>query len=74
MARTGHIPGSVNVPFTKTFARGSQTIVPADEPRAPYERAGVFSKRRVITTCSAGIAAAGAMLCLALLGYENVSV
>lgn len=42
MARAGHIPGWVNVPFTKTFTRGSQTILPAGELRALYEQEECF--------------------------------
>jgi thiosulfate/3-mercaptopyruvate sulfurtransferase len=73
-ARAGHIPGSVNVPFTDTFERGVQTLKPAAELRALYEQAGVFRAPRVITTCGAGIAAAGAMFCLALLGHDASAV
>ena len=73
MPRAGHIPGSVNVPFTNTFARGTQTLLSAHELAALYQRAGALGPR-VITTCGAGVAAAGAMFCLRLLGYTNVSV
>lgn len=72
--RGGHIPGSLNVPFTQTFMHGAQTLLPADELAALYERAGAFARRRVITTCGAGVAAAGALFHLWLLGYENASV
>ncbi|HVA80628.1 MAG TPA: sulfurtransferase [Candidatus Binataceae bacterium] len=72
--RAGHIPGSVNVPFTRTFMRGTQTLLPADELAALYERAGAFARRRVITTCGTGVAAAGALFHLRLLGYKNASV
>ncbi len=74
MPRGGHIPGSINVPFTRTFARGNQELLPADELATLYQQAGALSHRRVITTCGAGVAAAGALFCLRLLGYENVSV
>ena len=74
MPRAGHIPGSINVPFTRTFARGIQEILPADELAALYQRAGALGHRGVITTCGAGVAAAGALFCLRLLGYENASV
>lgn len=74
MPRAGHIPGSINVPFTRTFARGNQELLPADELAALYRQAGALGHPRVITTCGAGVAAAGALFCLRLLGYENASV
>ena len=72
--RAGHIPGSINVPFTRTFMRGTQMLLPADELAALYERVLGSDRRRVITTCGAGVAAAGALFHLRLLGYENASV
>lgn len=72
--REGHIPGSVNVPFPQTFVRGIQSLKAADELRQMYEQAGALKAQRVIATCGAGVAAAGAMFCLRLLGYDNVTV
>ncbi|MDX1780326.1 MAG: 3-mercaptopyruvate sulfurtransferase [Thalassovita sp.] len=61
--RSGHIPGSRNVPFT-TLLNADGTMKSADEIRATFEAAGVDLKKPVITSCGSGVTAA--ILCLAL--------
>lgn len=54
--RSGHIPGSVNLPFTEIVENGR-----LKEPRAlqaALDRAGVDPTRPVITSCGSGVSAA----------------
>jgi thiosulfate/3-mercaptopyruvate sulfurtransferase len=72
--RPGHIPSSVNVPYSELIDRETNTFRPPAEMRAILERAGVLSAGRVITYCGGGIAATGVAFALALLGRQDVAV
>jgi thiosulfate/3-mercaptopyruvate sulfurtransferase len=60
--RSGHIPGSLNVPFGELVENGR--LKDPDAIRAALEKAGVDPSRPIITTCGSGVTAA--MLSLAL--------
>ncbi len=60
--RSGHMPGSLNLPFGRLVADGR--LRPADEIRAALDEAGVDGARPVITSCGSGVSAA--ILTLAL--------
>ncbi|MEM9552081.1 MAG: 3-mercaptopyruvate sulfurtransferase [Pseudomonadota bacterium] len=61
--RSGHIPGSRNVPFGKLL--GDDGLMKAPNAlRQTFEDAGVDLAKPVITTCGSGVTAA--ILCLAL--------
>ncbi len=66
--RAGHIPGSVNLPFSQLLkADGTMKDIPA--LRAAFEAAGVDLQRPVITSCGSGITAAVLSLGLERLGH-----
>ena len=68
--RAGHIPGSLNVPFTELLnADGTMRDLPA--LRAAFETAGVDLARPVITTCGSGVTAAVLFLALERLGHRQ---
>ncbi len=71
--RSGHIPGSRNVPFN-TLLNDGQTLKEPEELRAIFEAAGVDLSQPVITSCGSGVTAA--VLCLALerLGKQDWSL
>lgn len=71
--RSGHIPGSRNVPFTD-FAAPDGTVLPPDTLRARLEAAGVRLDRPVVACCGSGTSACSAVLALHLLGHRNVAV
>ena len=48
--RQGHIPGSLNLPYTDLIAPETQTLRDADELRALFMAAGVDMKRPVVTS------------------------
>lgn len=72
--RSGHIPGSRNLPFTDIIARDSQTLLPDDALRARFEGAGIDLERPVVTTCGSGVTAAVLALGLHRIGHRAVAV
>jgi len=54
--RSGHIPGSVNLPYTELLA-ADQTMLAPPALRARLARAGVDGRRPVVTSCGSGITA-----------------
>ncbi len=62
--RSGHIPGSLNVPYRELIENGEMRA-PADVAAA-FQNAGVDLTRPIITTCGSGVTAA-----LLLLGLET---
>ncbi len=68
--RAGHIPGSVNLPFTRLLAEDG-TMKPPEALRAAFEEAGVALDRPVITSCGSGVTAAVLNLALERLGHPR---
>ena len=54
--RSGHIPGSGNLPYTELLA-ADQTLLPPEALRARLVKAGVDGSRTVVTTCGSGVTA-----------------
>ena len=71
--RSGHIPGSRNVPFTELLT-ADKTMKQVVELRAVFEAAGVDLSKPVITTCGSGVTAAILALALERLGKSDWSV
>ena len=71
--RSGHIPGSKNLPFGLLYAADG-TLKPVDELRAAFEAAGVDLSRPVITTCGSGVTAASLFLALERIGHKDHSL
>ena len=68
--RSGHIPGSANVPWGKAV-NPDGTIKPVAELRALYAAAGIDGSKPVITTCRIGERSSHTWFVLTrLLGYE----
>jgi thiosulfate/3-mercaptopyruvate sulfurtransferase len=68
--RAGHIPNSINLPFTNLL-NADGTMKPRDELARVMEAAGVDMKTPVITTCGSGITAAILSLALEILNHRN---
>lgn len=74
VARPGHIPGSVNVPAQSLLDPTTNELLPAEQLRALFQKAGALGQERVITYCGGGIAAAADAFVLALLGVEDLAL
>jgi thiosulfate/3-mercaptopyruvate sulfurtransferase len=66
--RSGHIPGSRNVPSTAVVENGS--LLPHDRLRAAFAAGGVDLDKPVMTSCGSGVSAAILWLALDALGKE----
>ncbi|MDO9639474.1 MAG: 3-mercaptopyruvate sulfurtransferase [Pseudotabrizicola sp.] len=68
--RSGHIPGSKNVPFG-TLLNGDGTMKGPAELKAVFEAAGVDLSRPAITSCGSGVTAAILSLALERIGHRS---
>jgi thiosulfate/3-mercaptopyruvate sulfurtransferase len=71
--RSGHIPGSLNLPY-ETLYRPDGTLLPPDALRSAFVEAGVDLGRPVTTTCGSGITASVLALALHVVGRPDVAV
>ena len=72
--RAGHIPGSVNLPWSENLERDPPTLRDRGALRRAYEARGVRFDLPVITTCGSGVTAALNAFVLTLIGHADVSV
>lgn len=70
--RRGHIPGALNVPWGDLVFEGE--LKTTDELRAIFDRAGVDLHRPIIASCGSGVTACVAILALATLGVNDVTL
>jgi thiosulfate/3-mercaptopyruvate sulfurtransferase len=70
--RSGHMPGSFNVPSTALVDAGA--LLPPDQLRQAFAAGGVDIDRPVITSCGSGVSAAILWLALDALGKEPVAL
>jgi len=72
-AKTGHIPGSVNLPYGDLL-NADKTFRSAPELAARFAQAGIDMGKPVTATCGSGVTACILALGLHLLGHEQVAV
>ncbi|WP_099824624.1 3-mercaptopyruvate sulfurtransferase [Oceaniglobus indicus] len=68
--RSGHIPGSRNVPY-RDILNPDHTMKSIDDLRAVFAAAGVDLSRPAITTCGSGVTAAILSLALEIMGHRD---
>ena len=68
--RSGHIPGSRNIPYAEVLNPDGTMKAPATL-KAVFEAAGVDLKKPAITTCGSGVTAAVLSLALERIGHRN---
>jgi thiosulfate/3-mercaptopyruvate sulfurtransferase len=71
--RSGHIPGSRNVPFA-SLLNADGTLRAAAELRSIFRSAGVDTAKPVVASCGSGVTAGVVALALAILGRPDVAV
>jgi thiosulfate/3-mercaptopyruvate sulfurtransferase len=71
--RSGHIPGSLNVPFTE-LVTADGTLLPPRLMRERLEAAGLDLTRPMVVTCGSATSACSLVLGLELMGHEDVAV
>lgn len=73
--RSGHIPGSINVPVSMIMnPKNDFAVRPAEEIRANLEAAGLDPKRPLVASCGSGVTACVAGLGLYLIGHKEVAI
>ena len=70
---SGHIPGSLNLPFGEVLNEDG-TFKQPDELGRVFQEAGVDLERPVVTTCGSGVTAAVLLFTLHLMGKNDVSL
>ena len=72
--KSGHVPGSRNVPFATLFDPDLQTFKPAGSIKTIFDSAGVDLTQPMTTTCGSGVTACTVALAAYLLGKPDVSI
>jgi len=70
--RSGHMPGSYNVPSTSVVKDG--LLLPPDQLRQAFAAGGIDIDKPVITSCGSGVSAAILWLALDALGREPAAL
>ena len=71
--RGGHIPGSVNTPYTE-FTNQNGTLKSPGELAKIFAARGIDPAKPVVTTCGSGVTASIALLALAVLGAKKTAL
>ena len=71
IARSGHIPTAVNVPWNQFF-NADGTVKTTDQIREILREAGVTPDKKIISYCTGGVRSAWLYFVLKLAGYEKV--
>lgn len=69
--RSGHIPGSRNVPYADLFDAATGAMKPLDELRKAFTAAGVDMAKPIVTSCGSGVSALVLTLALYRLGVRG---
>ena len=72
--KSGHIPGSRNVPFGSLFDPNDKTFKSADALKTQFDGAGVDLTAPMTTTCGSGVTACTVALAAHLLGKQDVAI
>src|SRR5690606_19188875 len=70
--KSGHIPGSRNLPFDTLIADGR--LKPRDELEKAIREAGIDPEKPVVTSCGSGVTAAVLALALDTVGAKTVAL
>lgn len=72
--RSGHIPGSRNVPYADLFDAATGAMKPLEELRKAFTGAGVDMAKPIVTTCGSGVSALVLTLALYRLGVRGTAL
>ena len=71
--RSGHVPGSINLPYTELVSSNG-TLLPPEALRRRLAEAGLDLNRPVIVTCGSGTSACALVLGLHSIGHTQTAV
>jgi thiosulfate/3-mercaptopyruvate sulfurtransferase len=72
--RSGHIPDSLNLPFTDLLDAETGTLLPPEQLRQRFEAAAVDLGKPVVASCGSGVTAAVLLLGLNQLGHRDLAL
>ena len=72
--RSGHIPGSLNLPFDELTDRETRTLLPAEALASRFAAAGLERGKPVVASCGSGVTACALAFGLHLLGWPDAAV
>jgi thiosulfate/3-mercaptopyruvate sulfurtransferase len=72
--RSGHIPGSRNLPYDRLTDPATRRLKTAGELAALFDEAGVALDRPIVTSCGSGVTACALAFALYLIGQTGVAV
>jgi thiosulfate/3-mercaptopyruvate sulfurtransferase len=72
--RSGHIPGSRNVPYAELFDARTGTMKPLDDLRKAFTGADVDLTKPIVTSCGSGVSALVLTLALYRLGVRGTAL
>jgi thiosulfate/3-mercaptopyruvate sulfurtransferase len=72
--RSGHIPGSCNVPYAELFDANTGAMKPLDALRKAFTGAGVDLAKPIVTSCGSGVSALVLTLALYRLGVRGTAL
>jgi thiosulfate/3-mercaptopyruvate sulfurtransferase len=72
--RSGHIPGSRNIPYELVTDPGTRQLKSAEELDRLFRDAGVALDRPIVTSCGSGVTACALAFALHLIGHSGAAV
>ncbi len=72
--RSGHIPGSKNLPYTQLLDPATGTVLPPLELAKQFAAAGVDASKPIVASCGSGVTACVLALGLHVLGTTGVAI
>ena len=72
--RSGHIPGSRNLPYNNLFDPGTGAMNPLEDLRKAFAAAGVALDKPIVTSCGSGVSALVLTLALYRLGARGIAL
>lgn len=72
--RSGHIPGSLNLPYDQLVDSKTETMLEESEIKRRFENAGLNLDRPVVTSCGSGVTACVLAFGMHMLGKADVAV
>jgi len=71
---SGHIPGSLNLPFGEIMDTQTGTFLPKEQIKERFSKAGVALDKPIVTSCGSGVTACVLAVGLHLLGRADVPI
>ncbi len=72
--KVGHIPGSLNLPWSEVIDPQEKTFLPAEALAQRFAKAGIDLDRPVAASCGSGVTACLLALALYLLGHDEAAI